>query len=73
MSTEFRFIPEGKGYSVIQGMPAGTAMSGDRRFFIDGADLLKFLDTTLAPTAERRADWETQIANRAAFSVFIKG
>jgi hypothetical protein len=30
MSTEFLFIPEGKGYSVIQGIPAGTAASGDK-------------------------------------------
>jgi hypothetical protein len=28
---------------VIQGIPAGTAASGDRRFFSDGAELLKFL------------------------------
>jgi hypothetical protein len=72
MQIEFRFIPEGKSaYSAIQAIPGGSGASGDRPYFRDGDEVLKFIET-LAPGAEGRADWETYIANRSGFAVFVQ-
>jgi hypothetical protein len=68
-TTELRFIPEGKCYSVMPALSGGV-MAGERRFFRDDAELLQFLDT-LDQTEQLRAIWEKTIEERRAFSVFV--
>jgi len=83
MKTEYRVIPQdsecsldggmilqSKGYSLIEGVSAGSGRLADRRSFVDGAALLKYLDVIVRPTVELRAVWETMIARRSGFSVF---
>jgi hypothetical protein len=73
MKTELWVMPEGKNeaYSVMESIPSGSASVGERPYFTDGVELLKYLDSLVHPTAELRADWEVHIAGRTAFSVFL--